>query len=523
MNDDMGYSDIGCYGGETDTPVLNRLAANGIRFTQFYNTARCCPTRASMLTGLHPHQTGIGLMTRDDSPEGYAGSLNNQCVTISEALKLGGYRTYMSGKWHVSSNIDQVNDTWPQQRGFDRFYGIISGAANFFHPDTLKRDNDSIDHEALHDGNYYFTDAVSEQAVQFIEEHARDYPDAPFFQYVAYTAPHWPLHAREEDIAKYTGRFDTGWDKLREARLNRMVEMGIVDARWQLTERDSTQPAWEDADHKEWHLRRMEVYAAQLDRMDQGIGSIVSALERSGRLDNTLILFLSDNGGCAEELVSGRSGQGTGMLFNNRFAREHTKKGTPVAFGNRADLMPGGEDTYQSYGAAWANLSNTPFRLYKHWVHEGGIATPLIACWPDKITDRGALRHTPGQLPDIMATVLDAAGIQYPDTFHGVPILPLEGTSLLPVLEKDELDRRLPLCWEHEGNGAIRIGDWKLVRKYPEPWELYNVADDRTEVHDLSGEHPEKAAELLQAYEEWTKRCGVIDREVIMRIPRKPK
>ncbi|TLS52406.1 arylsulfatase [Paenibacillus antri] len=513
LNDDMGFSDIGCYGGEVDTPNLNKLAENGVRFTQFYNTARCSPTRASLLTGLHPHQTGIGILVDDDGPEGYAGNLNERCVTIAEVLKEHDYRTYMSGKWHVATDLFHASDTWPKQRGFDRFYGIINGAADYFAPVTLTRDNENIEHEALQNNDFYLTDAISDEAVTFIKAHAQEYPDRPFFQYVAYTAPHWPLHAPEEDIAKYKGRFDKGWDALREERLQRMIDLGIVRESWELTERDPGQPSWEEADEKEWRLRRMEVYAAQIDRMDQGIGRIVRALEETGQLDNTLILFLADNGGCAEELDA-KLGE---HLFRKRIVREKTKHGEPVIYGNLSAHAPGSESTYQSYGVAWANLSNTPFRLYKHWVHEGGISTPLIAHWPKVIRDKGGIRHTPGQLTDIMATVLEATGAVYPETYRGRAVLPLEGSSLVPVFRQDTLERP-PLFWEHEGNGAVRSGKWKLVRNYPGPWELYDIESDRTETKDVADRHPDIAKELSQLYEAWALRCGVIPRENILAL-----
>ena len=303
LNDDMGYSDLGCYGGEIHSPNLDRLANGGLRFTQFYNTARCCPSRASMLTGLHPHQTGVGHMMADDGLEGYRGDLNDRCVTIAEALKPAGYRTYMSGKWHISRHADPdgPKHSWPRQRGFDRYFGIITGAANYWKPNTLTRDNEHIPHDELPEG-FFLTDAISDEASTFIRDHAEATSDQPFFTYVAYTSPHWPLHAHEEDIGRYEGRFTAGWDQLREERLQRMREMGILDESWALTDRDPTQPPWEEAEHKAWNQRRMEVYAAQIDRMDQGIGRIITALEETGQLENTLILFLADNGGCAEEL-----------------------------------------------------------------------------------------------------------------------------------------------------------------------------------------------------------------------------
>lgn len=516
LNDDMGYSDLGCFGGEVDTPTLDRLARNGLRFSQFYNTARCSPSRASLLTGLHPHQTGIGILTYDSGPEGYAGNLNQRCVTIAQALKAGGYRTYMSGKWHVSSNLREPTDSWPMQRGFDAFYGTIIGAGSFYDPNTLTRGNVNVEHEA-HEEGFFYTDAISDQAVAYIREHHAQHRERPLFQYVAYTAPHWPLHAHEEDIAKYKGRFDAGWDALREERLERLVASGVLRDIWKLSPRDPNQPPWTEAEHKAWLLRCMEVYAAQIDRMDQGIGRIVRALEETGRLDNTLIIFLADNGACAEDIPEGVSLEE--LVDKLMIARAHTRSGEPVHIGNNTSIMPGPENTYQSYGQAWANLSNTPFRLYKHWIHEGGISTPLIMHWPRGIAERGAIRHTPGYLPDIMATLLDVTGLPYPEQFEGRPVAPLEGHSLKPALQA-ELPERPPMFWEHEGNSAVRIGKWKLVRKHPGAWELYDMEADRTELNDLAAEQPERVRDMAAQYEAWAQRCGVIPREQIVALMR---
>ncbi|ALX47834.1 arylsulfatase [Lentibacillus amyloliquefaciens] len=515
LNDDMGYSDIGSYGGEIDTPNLDKLAADGIRFTQFYNTARCSPSRASLLTGLHPHQTGIGILTYDSGPEGYAGDLNKKCVTIAEVLKHSGYKTYMSGKWHVAKDLEEPSDNWPLQRGFDEFYGTIIGAGSYYDPNTLTRGNENIEHEVKDDEDFYYTDAISDQAVQYIKEHAEKSPDEPFFEYVAYTAPHWPLHAKEEDIKKYEGRFAKGWDDLREERLQKLIDMGIIDENWELTDRDPSQPAWENADEKEWLERCMEVYAAQIDNMDQGIGRIIDALDETGQLDNTLIFFLSDNGACEEDIPLNVSKE---ELVNKLLiAKSQTRAGEEVFFGNDPKIMPGPENTYQSYGTAWANLSNSPFRMYKHWVHEGGIATPLIVHWPKGLKDKGTLRHTPGQLTDIMATIVDITDASYPNFFNGNDILPMEGRSLKPMFEADQ-DNETPLFWEHEGNAAIRIGKWKLVKEYPHKWELFNMQLDRTEKHDLADQYPEFVEEMAAKYERWAKRCGIVPRDKILRV-----
>ena len=486
--DDMGYSDIGCYGGEIDTPNIDALARNGVRFTQAYNTARCCPSRASLISGLYPHQAGMGWMTAANlGTDGYSGDLNCECVTIAEALKPAGYGTYMSGKWHLTYDKPWYRNkaSWPCQRGFDRYYGIIEGAANYFAPVSLVRDNTRIKPPDP-DSDYYLTDAISDNACRFVKDHAENRTGTPFFLYVAYTAPHWPLHAKPEDIAKYRGRYMMGWDVLRLERHARMVEMGLVDKAWPLTPRDPNSPPWDELDdeRKDDMDLRMAVYAGQIDCMDQGVGRIVAALKHTGQLDNTLILFLSDNGACWEHGPFG---------FNNTQGREI-----------------GGPKSWASYGFSWANASNTPFRLYKSYTHEGGIATPLIAHWPNGMAARGELRHHPCHIVDIMPTCLELAGASYPKKYNGHTITPLEGTCLLPAFNNEPLNRREPIYWEHEGNRAIRDGKWKLVARSVEgPWELYDMEADRTEMHDLSGAHPEIAKALADAWQRYAERAEV--------------
>lgn len=517
LADDMGFSDIGCYGGEVHTPALDRLGQRGTRFTQFYNTARCSPSRASLLTGLHPHQTGIGILNFDDSPDGYPGNLTEECATLAEALGGAGYATYLSGKWHLAENMDEPNGAWPTRRGFDRVYGTLEGAGSYYQPRTLMRDEENIEQETL-EGDFYYTDAISDNAVSFIKDHHDERGDQPLFLYLAYTAPHWPLHARDEDIARYTGRFDKGWDRLREERLQRLVAEGIIEPESRLSDRDPRVPAWKSVDQQDWEARRMEVYAAQIDRMDQGIDRVLTQLEQLGRLDNTIVIFLSDNGGCAEEMPPDKVKD-----FVTSFIpmKETTREGETVVPGNQPGLMPGPESTYQSYGRAWANLSNTPFREYKHWVHEGGISTPLIIHWPDGLTggdDR--LCEEPAQLVDIMPTLLEAAGADYPTERSGHPVPPPEGRSLLPALHREPTAERT-LFWEHEGNCAVRQGKWKLARKYGHDWELYDIDADRAEQHDLAAHHPSLVAELAAAYDDWAERCGVIPRETILELYRR--
>lgn len=504
LSDDLGFSDLGCYGGEAQTPNLDSLGANGLRYTQFYNTAKCCPSRASLLTGLYPHQADIGHMELNDEIVGYRGDLNLDTATIAEALGRGGYAAYMSGKWHVTRFVDGPKHNWPCQRGFDDFYGIIAGAANYYQPRTLTRNNKRIE---PYGDDYFLTDAITDEAVRQLREHAANKSDKPFFQYVAYTAPHWPLHAHEEDIAKYKGRFDAGWDEMRKQRLQRMIDMGIIHERWSLSERDPRVKPWVDTEHKEWQARRMEVFAAQIDRMDQGIGRILSTLKETRRRENTLIIFLSDNGGCTEELrddyVGRRVRNGKSILGTAK-----TRDGRDVRFGNEPSIMPGSEDTYVSYGVPWANVSNTPFRLYKRWVHEGGIATPFIVHWPAGIQARGELRHQPAQLPDIMSTVLDIAGVEYPASYNGHDVKPAEGFSMRPTFT-NQLHSRKVLFWEHEGNRAVRKGKWKLVCDYPGDWELYDMNADRTESDDFSDDHPDVVQELNELYEKWAMKCNV--------------
>jgi arylsulfatase len=519
MADDMGFSDIGPYGGEIRTPNLDRLAKGGLRFTQFYNTARCCPTRASLMTGLYPHQTGVGHMMGDRKLPGYRGDLNRNCVTIAEVLKTAGYRTYMTGKWHVTRFVKPKDDSekhnWPLQRGFDRFYGTITGAGSYYDPFTLTRDNTYIVPDA---GNYYYTDAISDNAARFVADHARDHPDKPFFLYVPYTCSHWPMHALPEDIARYKGRYDAGWDALRAQRHRRQIEMGIVQARWGITDRDAVAPPWEQAKNKPWQQRRMEVYAAMIDRMDQGIGRIVEAIRKAGAMDNTLVLFLADNGGCAEEYgsrgpVRPDPEKPTKLQpmapdeLQTRMQPLRTRDGRPVRTGE--GVMPGPADTYIAYGLPWANASNTPFRLYKHWVHEGGIATPLIVHWPAAVKRKGELEHQPGHLIDIMATCVDVSGATYPKEHKGQAIQPMEGRSLVPAFGAKAIEREA-LYWEHEGNRAVRAGKWKLVAQNARPWELYDMEADRCERNDLAARQGDRVAKLAAMWDAYAQRTNVV-------------
>ena len=512
MADDMGYSDLGSFGGEIATPNLDRLAKEGIKFTQFYNAARCCPTRASLLTGLYPHQAGIGDMTNDMGVPSYRGDLNNQCVTIAETLKESGYHTFISGKWHVTKHVDiwrtwltedqkiyTSKHNWPLQRGFDEFFGTIHGAGSYYNPSTLTKNNTPVEPS----DDFYYTDAISDHAVEVVRKHAVSKTDSPFFGYISYTAPHWPLHALPEDIAKYKGRYDGGWDRIREERLTRMKALGLIHPDWELSERDTNIGSWEDTEHKAWWAATMEVYAAMVDRMDQGIGKILTALEETGQLENTLIFFLQDNGGCHEVL--------TDKWPRSLHFPEFKRDGTPLLRGNDVTVMPGPEDTYMSYSAEWANVSNTPFRLYKHYIHEGGIATPLIAFWPAGIQQPSRSSNQLGHIIDIMATCVEVANADYPEIYKGEQIMPMEGQSLVPVFHNQTFVHA-PIGWEHEGNRGFRDGKWKLVeRRNPGvDWELYDMETDRTEQYNLAEKYPQIKQSMIQKYGEWADRVGVV-------------
>lgn len=541
LSDDMGYSDIGCYGGEINTPNLDMLANDGLRYTRFYNTSRCCPSRASLMTGLYPHQAGMGWMTSHPYPgTGYTAELNNNCVTIAEVLKQAGYSTFMTGKWHLCKKedasapviIDNRKYDWPLQRGFDKFYGILHGAANYFDPGTLCRDNKRIsplNDKEYQPKEYYFTNAVSDNSVKFIKERDKA---KPFFMYVAYTAAHWPMQAPEKEIQKYKGRYDDGYDTIRNARFQRMKKLGVIDNDIQLSPPDEeATPSWDKEKNKAAMARRMETYAAMIDVMDQGIGRIIEELKREGLYDNTIIIFLQDNGGCHELIGSGdnrtvaANPDSVIQLSKESIQLEadppFTRDGKPVRQGK--DVMAGPADTYVSYMRQWANVSNTPFRMYKHWVYEGGISTPLIVHWPNGIKDRGALRNQTGHEIDILPTLAELAKTNYPSTFKGNQITPVEGVSLVSTFSNKTLAPRT-IYWEHEMNKAVHMGKWKLVRrsemldgrggawKYyqSEPWELYNIEEDRSELNNLADKYPDLVKQMAAMWEEWAYKAKVL-------------
>jgi arylsulfatase len=490
LADDMGYSDLGAFGGEAETPHLDSLASDGLRFSQFYTTPRCSPTRAALLTGLYSHQAGLGEVpehgARIGGP-GYLAHLNDRCVTLAEVLRTAGYSTYLSGKWHLG----RERPHWPVDRGFDRSTALIDCCSNFFgaRPPADPADLSKGERYALDDRpwsppaeGFYSTDWFGENAARMIREHRAD---RPFFLYLAFTAPHWPLQARLADIAKYRGRFREGWHALRERRFARMRELGLLDPRWQLSPTEGPVPDWETltAAQREDFDTRMAIYAAMIDVMDRNVGRVLDALKERGFADDTLVLFLSDNGATAENPNTGRPGAALGSA-----------------------------ESYHGYGIGWAHLGNTPFRLYKHWVHEGGISTPLLARWPRGIAQPGSTYRHPAHLIDLMPTFVELAGATYPREFKGHAITPPAGTSLGPALRGSTAPLHTgPLFWEHRGNAAVRDGPWKLVLRGDGPagWELYDMDADRTETRNLAAAHPARVAAMEKQFLAWAARSQV--------------
>lgn len=505
LADDLGFSDLGCYGSEVATPNLDQLAAEGTRFTQFYNAARCCPSRASLLTGLYPQQAGVGLMAGPGrGVPGYEGHLTDRCVTIPEVLKPAGYQSYMVGKWHLNRNPD------PVARGFDEFYGMIGGFNSCWNEfPSYSRLPQDHPRRTYAPGKFYSTDVFGDYALDFIAD-ARKTPSKPWFMYLAFNAAHFPLHAPEAEIAKYEKLYAQGWDKIREQRFERQKQLGIIPKDTQLSPRsdvpanwanektgwaDKNNPAWNSlpADRRADLARRMAVYAAMIDRMDQNIGRVLADLRKNNELDNTLVIFLSDNGACAEWDPFGFDGH-SGPNNVLHVGDDVKKIGTP--------------GSYSSYGSGWANACNTPWKLYKHYDYEGGIATPCIVRWPAAIKHPGEMNATPGDIIDFMPTFLELSGASYPKLANGKPILPMAGRSLLPVLKEQTLPER-PLFFEHEGNRAVREGRWKLVALGNGPWELYDFTNDRSEMHNVAAQQPEVVARLAKAWDDWASRSLV--------------
>lgn len=471
LADDMGYADLGCTGSEIETPNLDRLATDGLLFTNCYNTARCCPSRASLLTGLYQHQAGVGAMNHDRGIPAYQGFLNEHCVTIAEVLQQNGYRTIMAGKWHVGDERAH----WPDKRGFERFYGIPKGGGLYFYPSRF------IDREVYKNGekvipdssSFYSTDNFTTESIQFIKESRQE--QKPFFLYLAYIAPHYPLQAWPKDIAKYDGVYDQGYHAIRNKRFEKQKKLELIPADLTISPRDF--PNWDSVENKQEEIRKMQVYAAQVDNMDQNIGKLVEALEQMGELENTVIMFLSDNGACAQE--------------------ENWAPGAEI----------GTAASFVSYGKNWANVSNVPFREYKQQTYEGGIITPLIVHWPAGIKAKQSHINELVHINDIMPTCLKIAGAKYPEFYNGHKITPLPSKSFLPLL-KGNFFQHKQLFWEHLGNQAIRKEDLKLVKDHNQPWRLYDLAEDPTELNDLSAEAPNQVNELKSEYKAWMDRVG---------------
>ncbi len=491
LADDLGYSDLGCFGGEIDTPNLNGLATRGVRFTQFYTTARCCPSRASILTGQYPHKVGVGHMVQDLGQPGYRGRLSENGATIAEVLRPAGYRTFLSGKWHVGTND-------PTARGFEEFFGTLISASTFWDPARYLRLPATRQARTYEQGKFYGADALTDYALDFIGQ-ARQTPNSPWFLYLAYNSPHFPLHARREEIEKYRARYSAGWDVLRAERLARMKKLGMVGQSTKLSPRSlywgyrqaepQQNPAWDTIprDRREDLARRMAIYAAMVDRMDQNIGRVIADLRATGQLDNTLIVFLSDNGACAEWDPWGFDGSSSG---NNTLHR-----------GDELEKM-GGPGTYHSVGSGWANASNTPWSLYKHYTNEGGISDPCIIHWPAGIQRHGAIEQAPAHLIDVMPTIVEATGARYPERIGSREIYPMAGRSLLPALRGARMPERT-LYFEHEGHRAVREGRYKITALRGGPWSLYDMQRDRTETQNLAAEHPKIVEDLSRKWDVW--------------------
>jgi len=486
MVDDMGYSDIGCFGGEIDTPHLDRLAEQGLRLTRFYNTARCCPSRASLLTGLYPHQAGVGHMDTDLGAPSYRGRLKDDCITLAQALAGAGYRTVMAGKWHLGTGDGEL----PWQRGFQRFYGIPEAGGVYFWPSTLNRsvvryeaDEAAAPTTVEPSADWYSTDAFTDYAVEQIRQANTE--KKPFFVYLPYVAPHFPHQAKEKDIQKYEGKYIKGWQAIRQKRYERQLELGIIDKTHTLTPLDKNVPEWDSLDNaqKKQLDRQMAVYAGIIDNLDQNIGKMLRTLRQTGQDENTLILFFSDNG-------------------NQEFP--------PLGSHKPADAVFGTRESFSRIALGWAHVSNTPFRRYKEQAHFGGTAGPFIARWPAAIADKGQLCRQISHIIDIAPTCLEAAGLDPTAMRHEDTVQKLPGVSLVPIFKKAQPPQPRTLFWEHAGNRGVLDGDWKLVAVHRGDWELYNIREDLTETHNLSRQYPDRIASLAARYNAWAKDCGVL-------------
>lgn len=518
LADDLGFSDIGCYGGEIKTPNIDYLASEGVRFKNFYNTSRCCPTRAALLTGLYNHNAGIGEMTTDRNIEGYRGAITKNTVTLAEVLKDAGYRTAMSGKWHVSNTIEQPTpqaqldwlnhktsfplfspiDQYPTSRGFEKFFGTLWGVVDFFDPFSLVSGTTSIKDVPK---DYYHTDAINDTAATYIREFSKG--NKPFFLYVAENAPHWPLQAKPEDIAKYKDTYKVGWDAIREARYKKMVSMGLIDPKTApLSLRKSTMK-WEDNPTKAFDEMAMAVHAAMIDRMDQGVGRIIKTLKETNQLDNTLIIFLSDNGASPEDA----------MRYGPGFDRpSETRAGDKIVYPIYKKVMPGPQTSYTSIGPIWANVANTPYQLAKAQSYEGGVHTPMIAFWPKGITaKKGSYTDQVGHVMDFMTTFVELANAKYPEKYKGNSIKPMQGLSLVPALKGKVSNGHEILFNEHFNASFVRAGDWKMVNLSDDStWHLYHIKSDKTELNDVAAQHPDKVKELTAKWQAWAKENHVL-------------
>ncbi|GAB4021614.1 arylsulfatase [Spirosoma koreense] len=514
LADDMGFSDLGCYGGEIQTPNIDYLAHNGLRYTQFYNTSRCCPTRASLLTGLYNQQAGIGKMTDAEDEPGYRGYLTENTVTLAEVLKSAGYRTAMVGKWHVSNTNVQKNPQdqlawlnhqkdfgdfspvaqYPTSRGFEQFFGNIWGVVDFFDPFSLVSGTKPIKQVPK---NYYHTDAINDTAVAYVRSFAKT--SAPFFLYVAHTAPHWPLMALPDDIARYKDTYKPGWEAIRKARYQRMSKMGLIDSvTTRLTERWQPELTWEANPDTAWDAQAMAVHAAMIDRMDQGIGRILKTLRQTGQLENTLILFLSDNGASPENCAA----------YGPGFDRpSETRDGRKIVYDLKKQVLPGPQTTYASIGQRWANVANTPYAYWKAESYEGGIHSPLVAFWPRGITARkGGFSAQVGHVMDFMSTFVELGGATYPKVYNGQAITPTTGISLVPSFQGKLSAGHGDLFNEHFGARYARSGDWKLVSSSRDStWHLFNLAVDRTETRDVAARFPQKVHQLASLWHGWAR------------------
>ncbi|NQU54188.1 MAG: arylsulfatase [Bacteroidetes bacterium] len=502
MADDLGYSDIGCYGGEIQTPNLDDLAENGIRFTQFYNASRCCPTRASLLTGKYPHQVGLARNGQ---------TLSRNAATIAEILKENGYHTGMAGKWHLSrtqqlddnqeqllwlshrkdSSIFAPLESYPSNRGFEEHWGVIWGVVNYFDPFSLVHNQNQI--KEIPD-DFYMTDFITDKSIDMVEQFSDD--DKPFFLYVAHTAPHWPLHALPEDIEKYKGLYDGGWDKLREQRYKGLIEQGLFDPKTASLAANESGSLWEDCTEKEWEAKHMEAHAAMVDRMDQGIGRLIEKLKETGKFENTLILFLADNGASPER------------GYKPGFDRPgQTREGKEIIYPHQKYDRPGDELTWGYLGTAWVGAVNAPFRYWKKESFEGGNCTPFIVHWPDGLKGmENTINNGVGHVIDILPTCLELAGAEYPSEINRLKTTPVEGKSIVSLLNKQISNTHDTLFWEHIGGRALRINDWKISALKGGNWELFNLAADRTETNNLATENPERVKEMEAVWEENYKR-----------------